>query len=530
MSPRRIACFFFPIFLFSCLDNHTERDSPTDPYGSNWKPPTVSLSSIATDSLYPTNEALTFRASGTDNGSVEAYQWCVDTCASWSDWNAADSIQQTWTNGGTHWLRVRVRDNDGVISKIDSLAVQLNQAPVLGSLVASATSIGFTETITLTGPTITDVDSNAVDSLWWDLDGDGAFDDAATLTGATVRDSFPDTAGGIYVVSVRGKDTYGLYDTASVRITVAANQPPVLGSLVASDSTLVFTQTITLTGSSITDVDSNAVDSLWWDLDGDGAFDDAATLTGVTVRDSFPDATGGTYVVSVRGMDTYGLYDTASVTITVLDTISYFMDSRDEQIYKIVTIGTQTWMAQNLNYSGDDGAGNRAYTTGWCYGVGPGDTTDHSDSSTCNTYGRFYNWTSAMAISETYLGTTWGSSDTVKHQGICPEGWHVPTNTEWSTLADYLGGSDTAGFFLKSTSGWSSDGNGSDAYGFSALPAGYRYSNGVWYNQGGSAYFWSASEYSATYARYRFLGYYNADLDADYNSKYYGFSLRCTKD
>ena len=204
-------------------------------------------------------------------------------------------------------------------------------------------------------------------------------------------------------------------------------------------------------------------------------------------------------------------------------------DSRDGQTYNTVVIGTQTWMAENLNYSGGSG-GVRAYTKGWCYGVGGTDTTDHSDSTTCDTYGRFYNWTDAMDIDEGYLTTTWGSSDTVDHQGLCPSGWHVPTNTEWSTLANYLGGSDTAGYFLKTTSGWASSGNGSDASGFSALPAGYRYNDGDWVIQGYFAFFWSASEYSAAYARSRYLYYGIADLYANYNGKSLGSSLRCTKD
>ncbi|HSQ40811.1 MAG TPA: FISUMP domain-containing protein, partial [Fibrobacteraceae bacterium] len=159
--------------------------------------------------------------------------------------------------------------------------------------------------------------------------------------------------------------------------------------------------------------------------------------------------------------------ESSSVTASsssVTSAISYgtLTDSRDGQTYNTVVIGTQTWMAENLNYSGGTG-GVRTYTKGWCYGVGGTDTTDHSDSTTCDTYGRFYNWTDAMGIDEGgYLTTTWGSSDTVDHQGLCPSGWHVPTNTEWNTLATYLGGSDTAGYFLKSTSGWYNSGNGSD--------------------------------------------------------------------
>ncbi|HSQ40759.1 MAG TPA: fibrobacter succinogenes major paralogous domain-containing protein [Fibrobacteraceae bacterium] len=204
-------------------------------------------------------------------------------------------------------------------------------------------------------------------------------------------------------------------------------------------------------------------------------------------------------------------------------------DCRDGQTYKTVVIGTQTWMAENLNYSGDDSSGNRTYTKGWCYGVGGEDTTNHSDSTTCDTYGRFYNWTDAMGISQSYLRTTWDSIDTVNHQGICPFGWHVPTNAEWNTLVNFLGGTDTAGYFLKSTSGWYSSGNGSDAFGFSARPAGGRDLSGDWYNQGSEAYFWSTSEYSASFARSRYLYYYYTYFSAGSYYKNRAFSLRCSK-
>src|SRR5574344_459914 len=134
--------------------------------------------------------------------------------------------------------------------------------------------------------------------------------------------------------------------------------------------------------------------------------------------------------------------------------ISYgeFTDDRDGQVYKTVVIGTQTWMAENLNYAVD---------SSWCY---------ENSADSCSKYGRLYQWIAAMGVSASYNGAIFG--DSVNHQGACPAGWHVPTSGEWDTLATAVGGSDTAGTKLKSTGGWYSSGNGTDSYGFSALPAG----------------------------------------------------------
>jgi uncharacterized protein (TIGR02145 family) len=231
----------------------------------------------------------------------------------------------------------------------------------------------------------------------------------------------------------------------------------------------------------------------------------------------------------ITGCDEDSPLSSQTTTCTNLYTGSTVTDCRDGQTYGIVTIGTQTWMSENLNYSGDDGSGNRTFTKGWCQGVSNGDTTDHSNASTCDTYGRFYNWTDAMDIDETYLTTLWSSSDTVNHQGLCPRGWHVPAITEWNTLVTYLGGTDTAGFFLKSISGWLGGGNGSDAYGFSALPAGHRAYNGVWDFRDlvYEANFWAASEYSENLASSFGLIYHVSSFNLSYYYKGSGYSLRC---
>jgi uncharacterized protein (TIGR02145 family) len=191
------------------------------------------------------------------------------------------------------------------------------------------------------------------------------------------------------------------------------------------------------------------------------------------------------------------------------------------QTYATVEIGEQTWMAENLNYNA---AGSVCYS---------------NSETNCATYGRLYNWSTAMALSSTCNSTSCSSQVSAKHQGVCPEGWHIPTNAEWDKLYRYVDGtngtsspydSPTAGRYLKATSGWNSSGNGQDTYGFSALPGGYGYSGGLFFNVGNYGYWWSASENDSNYAYSRYMGYYNEDAYYNYDGKDYLFSVRCLQD
>lgn len=180
-------------------------------------------------------------------------------------------------------------------------------------------------------------------------------------------------------------------------------------------------------------------------------------------------------------------------------------DARDGQTYRIVTIGSQTWMAENLNYAYTgvpfNGKGFTSDSSSWCY--------DNKDFN-CAKYGRLYAWATATTI--------------------CPEGWHLPDTTEWNTLITAVGGQSTAGMKLKSTSGWNGSGNGTDDYSFSALPAGLRSYNGSYYYEGNYAYFWSSTEYDNFSAFNMSLGYSGDDAYLDDNNKYVGYSVRCVKD
>ncbi len=131
-----------------------------------------------------------------------------------------------------------------------------------------------------------------------------------------------------------------------------------------------------------------------------------------------------------------------------------FIDDRDNKSYKKVKIGTQTWMAENLNYN--PSTGNSA-----CY---------DDDPANCAKVGRLYDWSTAMNLPLSCNESICSSQIQTKHKGICPSGWHIPSNAEWRILIDYVGGGNTAGTKLKAVNGWYF--NGTDEYGFSALPGG----------------------------------------------------------
>ena len=190
------------------------------------------------------------------------------------------------------------------------------------------------------------------------------------------------------------------------------------------------------------------------------------------------------------------------------------------QTYKTVTIGTQTWMAKNLNYA-DSTAMPNLKGNSWCY--------DNS-ADNCSKYGRLYTWTAAMNIASSYQDAEASAVISSTHQGACPAGWHIPTYAEWTTLENAVGGEEVAGTVLKSTSGWNEGGNGTDVYGFSALPAGYRIYYGDFYYVGDYANFWSATESDTDYAYFRHLYYINEGMYTYNSDENYAFSVRCLKD
>ena len=217
-------------------------------------------------------------------------------------------------------------------------------------------------------------------------------------------------------------------------------------------------------------------------------------------------------------------------------------DTRDGQTYKTVQIGTQTWMAENLNYAYTGVPYSYTHkdnhytsdSTSWCYG---------NNSANCTQYGRLYTWAAAMDSAGTWSvgkGCGYGKTCSVAStgsatlvRGVCPEGWHLPTQAEWKTLIMAVGGQSTAGKMLKSTSLWYSSGNGMDAFSFSALPAGYKFYLGSSEAVSWETNFWSSTELGSNnsdsaYRMHLYCTYENVYVNGYY--KNCGFSVRCLKD
>lgn len=184
-------------------------------------------------------------------------------------------------------------------------------------------------------------------------------------------------------------------------------------------------------------------------------------------------------------------------------------DSRDNKTYKTIKIGTQTWMAQNLNYVGDG-------YLGLCYGAKPREQIFNPEN--CEKFGRLYDWSEAMGLDREFNGKRFGNDDKV--QGVCPPGWHLPSDAEWTTLTNFVGGAYAAGTKLKATSGWAKNGEGTDEYGFSLLPDG----------DGEYSRMWTATEYSTGLAWRRRIDFNSSYVNGDYPNKSNPYSVRCVKD
>jgi len=244
----------------------------------------------------------------------------------------------------------------------------------------------------------------------------------------------------------------------------------------------------------------------------------------------------GLVVFNADSSDFYGYNGTKWISLwNTGDTISPWSCgdpvSFEGQNYSTVQIYFQCWFAENLNIgtminssnggtNGDGEQTDNSTTEKYCY---------DNNISNCDTYGGLYQWNEMMQYA-----TTLGA------QGICPDGWHLPTDEEWKTMEMALGMSQSEadamwwrgtdeGEKMKSTSGWNYNGNGTNSSSFNALPGSYRYSDGSFGILGSGGHWWSSSESSVIYAWSRALLYNNSQVHRIYDNKEYGYSVRCLK-
>jgi len=218
-------------------------------------------------------------------------------------------------------------------------------------------------------------------------------------------------------------------------------------------------------------------------------------------------------------------------TVAQNNTTGTFTDTRDGNVYNWVKIGDQVWMAENLKYLPSvvgPGTGSQTTPYYYVYGYDGTDVTTAKATSNYTTYGVLYNWTAAMA------GTASSTANPSGVQGVCPTGWHLPSDAEWTELTDYLGGENVAGGKLKETgtTHWTNPNTGAtNETGFTALPGGDRSIYGGSFNDVGSyGTWWSASESSASNAWGRRMGYDGSYVGRYDYGKELGFSVRCVRD
>jgi uncharacterized protein (TIGR02145 family) len=213
---------------------------------------------------------------------------------------------------------------------------------------------------------------------------------------------------------------------------------------------------------------------------------------------SWTTVSGGVTPANANSASTTFTMPASAVTVKAVFAV---VDSRDQAIYKVTTIGNQTWMAQNLNYLPKSGKF-------WCF---------QDKETNCDKFGRLYDWSTAMA------GSRWSDYNPSEVPGYCPSGWHVPSVPEWKDLINTVG-SSAAGTKLKAKS---PDWNGTDDYGFTALIGGARNADGEYYNSGS---WWTTESINTRGADVMFLRSDSTRLLSTSVARENGHAVRCVKD
>jgi len=266
------------------------------------------------------------------------------------------------------------------------------------------------------------------------------------------------------------------------------------------------------------------------DTDGDGIWDSADLCTNAeacnfqlvpTLPCVFNDAVG------ICGGDCEADLDNDGIC----DWLCGDLVSHQGYDYATVLIGEQCWFAENLrseNYENGDAIPAGLRDSEWTSTTSGATAVYGEGSSLCNTYtpdgdacdetwslneyGRLYNW---YAVDDS--------------RGLCPSGWHVPTDGEWIVMTNFLGGESVAGGEMKTTYGWGDGGNGTNSSGFSGLPGGYRSADGYFSSAGYFGSWWSSSP-NGSDAWNRYLYSSDEGVDRDNSNPQDGFSVRCVRD
>ena len=446
--------------------------------------------------------------------------WHVPSDAEWDELENYVSSQNNYLcNGDNNYVAKALASKTGWVSNTGTCAVgnvQVNNNATGFSALPAGHNYGGSYT-----------NYGTVATFWSSTEGGSSntFDRSLDFSNAVVTRSNHQKGYGFSVRCLRDGGNSSLLPTVSTMgVTAITATTAVTGGNITDDGGSAVTARGVCWGTSHNPTTSgNHTD------DGEGMGSFTSSITGLTA--------GTTYFVRAYATNSngtrYGDEVSFSTQISFICGTSTVSDV-EGHVYNTVQIGDQCWMRENMRATKyADGTSitkasvsQESSTTRYYYD--PGNATD---------YGYLYNWPAAKGP----------SSVSANNQGICPTGWHVPSNGEWTELTQYVGSqsnylcSNNSTYIAKalaSTTGWNSStstcavGNtpsSNNATGFSALPAGNHY--GSSFNGSGNyAYFWSSTEYSSSSAYNRTLIYSNANVHSGYSIKSLGYSVRCLRD
>jgi uncharacterized protein (TIGR02145 family) len=473
---------------------HSTTDSITITRGGDVTPPTVT------------------RGTGTSDQAV-LYATKFDTVS----WTVADDVRlgAVTINGSA------VTGVAGVYSAIVPLSVGANKVKIAALDSAnnqSVDSITITRGGDVTPPTIVRNSGTSDRSVLYAT--------STAVVSWTVTDDVK--MGTVTINGIVVTGSAGVY-SATVPLAVGANKVRILALDSASNQSkdsVTVTRGGDVTAPVIAHVANLSVPYTTSSYTASWSVSDDVKMGLVTINGVAATSSAGVYsaVVALRvGNDTIRIVANDSAgnvsKDSVIVTRNYitFTDSRDGRTYNAIQLGTQVWMAQNLNYGGTSST-----PVGVC--AGADGSTVPGDATACDTYGRIYTW------DESVNGSAASSASPSGVQGVCPVGWHVPSDAEWTTFisnveADPRVGTGNATTALRSTYGWQY-GNGSDLFGFRVISAPMRSGGNMQFSWSEGANFWTTTQ----------TGGYGSDIEFYINtvshSSFYtgvGLSMRCVQ-
>lgn len=491
-----------------------KRNNPFDSRGNNWNPPEVTVMS---DTSVNINDSLEVTATTEDNGTIASYIWAKNGLT-YADTTDIPSLEVAFSDSGRHILMVTVVDDDGVVSAPDSCEITVTlDAPVLSVKNDTTVSFSTTTMVTVSGIAVDTNASGNIEKYYWDLDADG-WDDSTDTDLYTVET----TAGSPITIRWAARDDDGVFSQDTFMLFF--NHPPASISFTSPTSKNDWVSFALLDGKGTLPLSFSADDP--------DEKDDTLTYTlsvGPQVESLSRVYTGNDTTYNLTTVDSsstlyYRLVVTdpfgdSLVSTGVMTTPPPPCIDADSNIYQTVIIGYQEWTIENIRatkyidgtsipYVTDNTIWKDLSTPGYCYYDNKGSTTFRKR------YGVLYNWYAVNAGK------------------LALEPWHVPSDSDWIALRDYLGGPTLAGAKLKDTDtiDWLPPNTGAtNESGFTALPGGFRHVDGHYRSNGEYGYWWSSTEADQNQGySYRLENYNTVMRDSD-NHKQYGFSVRLVR-